>query len=173
MFCFAGLNFQIRIQIVVSPLTDRHGDNTNTSCSAGNPLDEMRSIIDRDIARLEESIRALKSRRNELSPISRLPAEMLCNIFSFIKDDIFSSSRSPKFWTSFSQVSQHWRSTALSAPGLWTNIPLSYPRWAQEMLIRSKMAKLTIQSDFHSTHRISRLLRQSDHAFTGWTVSAN
>ena len=52
----------------------------------------MRSSIDREIARLKESIRALKSRRNELSPISRLPAEILCNIFSLIEDNIFSSS---------------------------------------------------------------------------------
>ena len=57
-----------------------------------------------------------------------------------------SVSRRPESWTNFSQVSQHWRSLALSAPELWTEIPLSYPRWAQEMLIRSKKAKLTIQS---------------------------
>jgi hypothetical protein len=109
----------------------------------------MRSIIDRDIARLEENIRALKSHRNELSPISRLPVEILCNIFSFIVNDrnIYSC---PKSWTNFSQVSQHWRSTALGAPELWTEIPLSYPRWAQEMLIRSKMANLTIRSHLPS-----------------------
>ena len=41
-------------------------------------MEEMRSSIDREIARLKESIRALKSRRNELFPISRLPAEILC-----------------------------------------------------------------------------------------------
>ena len=105
----------------------------------------MRKIIDRDIARLEESIRTLKSRRNELSPIYRLPAEVLCIIFSFTED--LSRSRSPKSWTNFSQVSQHWRSSALSAPELWTNIPVLYPRWAQEMLIRSKKAILTIRSD--------------------------
>ena len=105
----------------------------------------MRSIIDRDIARLEERIRALKSRRNQLSPISsRLPAEILCNIFSF---SIHSSGRGiPKSWTNFSQVSQHWRSLSLSAPGLWTDIPLGYSRWAQEMLMRSKMAKLTLRT---------------------------
>ena len=90
-------------------------------------MEEMRNIIDREIARLKESIRALKSRRNELSPISRLPAEILCNIFSLIEDNIFSSGRSPKSWTNFSRVSQHWRSTALSAPELWSKIPLSYP----------------------------------------------
>ena len=100
----------------------------------------MRGIIGRDIARLEESIRALKSRRNDLSSISRLPVEILCNIFSL------SILESPKSWTNFSQVSHHWRLSALSTPGLWTNIPLDYPRWAQEMLMRSKMAKLNIRS---------------------------
>jgi F-box-like len=106
----------------------------------------MRSIIDRDIARLQESIRALKSRRNELSPISRLPTEILCSIFfSLIEGSIFYSSLNPNLWINFSQVSQHWRSTALSAPELWTQIPYNFPhRWVQERLIRSKMAKLTI-----------------------------
>ena len=100
----------------------------------------MRSIIDRDISGLEENIRALKSRRNELSSISRLPAEILCNIF------FLGISWRPGSWTNFSQVSQHWRSLALGAPELWTDIPLNYHRWAQEMLKRSKKAKLTIQS---------------------------
>jgi hypothetical protein len=57
----------------------------------------------------------------------------------------------PESWTNFSQVSQHWRTSALSAPQLWTNIPLKYPRWAQEMLIRSKMAKLNIRPGFSLT----------------------
>ena len=131
------LKIQIRSPIVVSL------DNTNTSCSAGDPLDVTRSIIDRDIARLEESIRALKSRRNELCPISRLPAEILCNIFSFIPGN--SIFQSPESWISFSQVSRHWRSLALNAPELWTDIPVRHSGWAQKMLIRSKMAKLTIR----------------------------
>ena len=138
---FFNLKVQIR-NLVVFFL-----DDTNTSCSADDPLTETRSIIDREITRLEESIRTLKSRRNELSPISRLPVEVLCNVFSLIENDgIFHLNRSPESWTNFSQVSRHWRSSALSAPELWTKIPLSYPRWAQEMLIRSKMAKLTIRS---------------------------
>ena len=72
MLFFQTLNFQIRNSFVFSP------DDTTTSCSACDPLDEMRSIIDRDIARLEKSI--------------------------------------------------HWRSTALSAPELWAEIPLRLPR---------------------------------------------
>ena len=106
----------------------------------------MRNIIDRDISRLEEKIRALKSRRNELSPISRLPVEILCKIFSLIENK-FCFSHFKSSWTNFSRVSRHWRSSALSAPELWTKIPLNHPRCAQEMLIRSKMAKLTIWSE--------------------------
>ena len=142
-------------------------DNSNALYFA-NPLDldVTRSILDHSISRLEESARALdvtrsipdleesaraiKSRRNELSPISRLPVDILRKIFSLIEDtgdsSIPYSDRRPESWTNFSQVSQHWRSSALSAPQLWTKIPLSYPRWAEEMLIRSKMDKLIIRS---------------------------
>jgi hypothetical protein len=123
--------------------------DSNKKLCSDNPLDETRSIIDRDIVRmersirgLEESVHTLKSRRNELSRIYRLPAEILCHIFSL---SIPRSSDCPESWTNFSQISQLWRSLALSAPELWTNIPLSCPCWAREMLIRSKMAKLTIR----------------------------
>ena len=130
----------------------------------------MRNIIDRDIAPLEESIRVLKSRRNDLSPIYRFPAEILCNIFSLTED--LSPNRSPKSWTNYSQVSQRWRSSALSAPQLWTKIPLDYPRWAQEMLIRSKMAKLTIRSNLFFG-KSNHLFRQSVEAIKSCLYELN
>ena len=147
-YVFFFFNLQIR-NLIVRVVS---ADDTITSCSAGNPLDEIRSIIDRNIARLEESIRSLKSRRNELSPISRLPAEILCNIFSLLEGNTVYGR--PESWTNLSQVSQHWRSTALGAPELWTSISFSYPCWVQEMLIRSKKAKLTIQFglSFHTSN---------------------
>ena len=112
-------------------------------------MDEERSIIDLNIAPLEETIRALKSRRNELSPISRLPSEILCNIFNFqVSLAYYWESQRPDCWNNFCQVSRHWRSSALSAPELWTNIIIDYPRWTQEMLKRSKKAKLTIRSGY-------------------------
>ncbi|KAF8810888.1 hypothetical protein BYT27DRAFT_7134588 [Phlegmacium glaucopus] len=132
-------------------------DDTKASKSVGDPLDEARRIIDRDIARLEESIRSLKSRRNNLSSISRLPAEILCKICSFIEGRTRDPWRSPESWISFSRASQQWRLLALSAPELWTNIPIKYPRWAEKMLARSKMAELTMQADLiYSTN--SRVL---------------
>ena len=145
--CLYALKSELASTIVFSS-----DDMANTSYSAvPGPLDVARSVIDRDIARLEESIRALKSRRNELSPISHLPPEILCTIFSFISQD----NNNPRSWINFSRVSRHWRLLALNAPDLWTNIPLYNSRWAQEMLTRSKMAKLTIQADF--TYRSSKL----------------
>ena len=80
----------------------------------------MRNIIDRDIGRLEESIRALRSRRNELSP-----TEILCIIFSLTEKKPTASDLEPKV---LDQVSQRWRSLALSAPELWTKIPLCCSR---------------------------------------------
>ncbi|KAF8809486.1 hypothetical protein BYT27DRAFT_7187793 [Phlegmacium glaucopus] len=133
-------------------------DVTKASKSVGDPLDEARRIIDRDIARLEENIRSLKSRRNELSPISRFPPEILCNIFSFIENRTMSQNRRPESWINFSRVSRQWRLLALGAPELWTNIPIRYPRWAEEMLARSKMAKLVIQVDLTCQSPTSRVL---------------
>jgi hypothetical protein len=121
------------VQVILFPLTVT--DNTDAYYSTG-PLDvtrEQSGIINRNIARLEESSRALET--SCLSSLSRLPAEILCNIFSItgiqVEDNssFFYLRRSTESWTDFRQVSQRWRSSALSASALWTNIPLSYPHW--------------------------------------------
>ncbi|KAF8810887.1 hypothetical protein BYT27DRAFT_7185390 [Phlegmacium glaucopus] len=126
--------------------------------SVDDPLDEARRIIDCEIARLKEIIRSLKSHRNQLSPISGLPPEVLCNVFSFIEDRTRVQDRNPESWINFSRVSQQWRSLALSSPKLWTNIPIEYPRWAEEMLARSKMAKLTMRVGLNPQTMSSRVL---------------
>ncbi|KAF8805100.1 hypothetical protein BYT27DRAFT_7258583 [Phlegmacium glaucopus] len=135
-------------------------DTKPSERSVGDPLDEAHRIIDCEIARLGVIIQSLKSRRNKLSPIYRLPPEVLCNIFSFIEDCTLAmvQVRSPEHWIKFSRVSQQWRSLALSTPELWTNIPVQYPRWAEEMLARSKMAKLTMQVGLRSQSMNSRVL---------------
>ena len=45
---------------------------------------ELQQAIDAEIEALEESIRALKLRRNTLSPISCLPPEVLVAIFTIL-----------------------------------------------------------------------------------------
>lgn len=45
-----------------------------------------RREIDDNIAELERTVRYLKTKRNELSPVSVLPNEVLSNIFILVRD---------------------------------------------------------------------------------------
>ncbi|KAF8066615.1 hypothetical protein FPV67DRAFT_1495705 [Lyophyllum atratum] len=84
-----------------------------------------------------------KRRYNELSLISRLPPELLATIFMCtIGWSELDRSRVP--WFCVSHVCSHWRRVALETPSLWSDIPLNCPRWAKEMMARSKMSPLTI-----------------------------
>lgn len=48
-----------------------------------------------------------------------------------------------------SHVCSHWRSVALSTPALWSDLPMHNPRWAMEMIKRSKGTSLII--DYNGT----------------------
>lgn len=78
--------------------------------------------IDAEISRLQEpeSIRRLKSRRNALAPISRLPAEMLSGLFMSRIQEPSSDSREIIPMT---HVCRYWRNVALESPLLWSRIP--------------------------------------------------
>ncbi|KAG6844779.1 hypothetical protein H0H87_003897 [Tephrocybe sp. NHM501043] len=122
-------------------------------------VDKTRHLIDREMQRLEDSIRLLKSRRNVLAPISRLPPEMLAKIFAFrVADSI--ESTNPLEWIRVSHVSRYWRAVALDCPRLWGNLVFSRPRWSEEMLKRSKMAGLVVKADLSCiTPRIFEAVR--------------
>ncbi|KAG6860886.1 hypothetical protein C0995_006441 [Termitomyces sp. Mi166 len=108
--------------------------------------DNARRLIDQDLQRLEDSIRALRSRRNMLAPISQLPPETLSKIFSCCIADC-AESINPLEWIRVTHVSRHWRAVALDCPNLWGNLVFSRPRWSEEMLKRSKMASLIVKAD--------------------------
>ncbi|KAG5647807.1 hypothetical protein DXG03_007729 [Asterophora parasitica] len=108
--------------------------------------DKSRHLIDQEMQRLEDAIRLLKSRRNILAPISRLPPEMLAKVFSFRAAESVESSN-PLEWIRVSHVSRHWRAIALDSPSLWGNLVFTRPKWSEEMLKRSKMASLIVKAD--------------------------
>ncbi|KAF8074861.1 hypothetical protein FPV67DRAFT_1445873 [Lyophyllum atratum] len=108
--------------------------------------DKARRLIDQEMQGLEDSIRALKSRRNILAPISHLPPEMLAKIFSFRAAES-AESINPLEWVRVSHVSRHWRAVALDSPSLWANLVFTRPKWSEEMLKRSKMASLVVKAD--------------------------
>ena len=66
--------------------------------SLAESRDHLLQAIDGEIISLEESTRALRSRRNALAPISRLPLETLAAVFFFL-------SPPATFFTSFHFVS--------------------------------------------------------------------
>ncbi|KAJ7742580.1 hypothetical protein B0H16DRAFT_1563039 [Mycena metata] len=100
--------------------------------------------------------RALRTRRNSLAPISRLPTEVLAPILELcpaIDADV------PDFATgnfvlgiTVSHVCRRWREIAMKSPHFWAHIVVpSRPRWALELLKRSQAAPLTVGVNFGLT----------------------
>ncbi|RDB20806.1 hypothetical protein Hypma_012032 [Hypsizygus marmoreus] len=122
----------------------RHRIETPTSHDQA--ADKARRQIDQEMQRLEDSLRALKFRRNFLAPISRLPPEILAKIFSFRAAESVEGTN-PLEWIRVSHVSRYWRAVALETPSIWGTLVFSRPKWSEEMLKRSKMANLVVKAD--------------------------
>jgi hypothetical protein len=91
--------------------------------------------------------RSLKSYRNSLTPVSRLPHILLTDIFILIHqsertDNLF-LHRSPPC-LEISHVCRAWRDSALQCPLLWTDILFNPPEWTPIMLERSRTAPLRV-----------------------------
>ncbi|KAJ7155425.1 hypothetical protein C8R43DRAFT_430595 [Mycena crocata] len=148
----------------VTTFTKRHVPHSEiTAFSSAKHVASAQRQIDQEIRKSQDSIRALQSRRNSLSPVGRLPPEMLSRIFLFC-----SNPDSLSWIKEVSHICRHWRAVALGCPNLWSIPIFSQPRWADEMLKRSKMAPLTVKADLtymtpkmintlHSSLQISRI----------------
>ncbi|KAA1470942.1 hypothetical protein DENSPDRAFT_849910 [Dentipellis sp. KUC8613] len=105
----------------------------------------------------------------KLSPISRLPTELLAHIFLFhaVQSHVFSPTQPPPTWIALSQVCQRWRYIALGYPQLWTHIVLSNKHWTTEMLSRSKPLPISINAAFSGRplmHAIEDALKETPRA---------
>ncbi|TFK66993.1 hypothetical protein BDN72DRAFT_843556 [Pluteus cervinus] len=78
---------------------------------------EIRQQIDKEIFRLETRLSTLRTQRNRLAPISRLPVETMTRIFRLAHGGMY--ARIPLV---LSFVSHNWRELALDLPELWTRI---------------------------------------------------
>lgn len=83
----------------------------------------------------------MKSERNRLVPISKLPPEVLCAVLFYATLEV-----EHKKWIKLSHVCRHWRYLSLRYPSLWANPPLGCIRWTEIMLARSKAVGLTLQT---------------------------
>src|SRR6266403_1448488 len=139
-----------------------------------SPQRAARHAIDDELSALNMVMCAMRSRRNNVSLIGRLPPEILSCIFSFHTinepiptdfiydpDDPFPSNSSPARlglgWIAITHVCRRWRQVALSHPGLWRTIVFDLgAEWAEEMLARSKAALISYSRDLSFQPRVSR-----------------
>jgi len=113
--------------------------------------EHQRQLIDAEIKSLEDTIRALKIRRNALVPISSLPPEVIATIFSFVRlPEHFIMAEEPDQLECLrvAHVCHQWREVALNHPSFWSNINVTTvsPAGVAEMLARSKAVPLHLEA---------------------------
>ncbi|KDQ11131.1 hypothetical protein BOTBODRAFT_57661 [Botryobasidium botryosum FD-172 SS1] len=88
----------------------------------------------------------IKSYRNQLQPINRMPIDVLAQIFRLVEqpddDRHLLSARAP---LNIAQVSRQWRDIAFDTPNLWSKIDVMNAHMAEIFLARSKAALLDIE----------------------------
>ena len=126
--------------------------------SQENSRELLQQAIDAQIEALEESVRALKLRRNTLSPISSLPTEVFAAIFTILclpstpplggKPD----HHLARFHVS--HVCHQWREIALNQRLLWSHVNFTTISLtgAAEILVRAKSVPLHLEANI-SGHR--------------------
>jgi hypothetical protein len=110
--------------------------------------------IDARIRALESEIRELKRRRNSITPIFRLPSEILVTIIQHVQneskayEDVF--SKFDHSWVRIMLVCQHLRTVAVQTPTLWTVIDHNSrsAEWRDVCHQRSATAPLHIQTSY-------------------------
>lgn len=131
-------------------LTSSHATDIDTRESR----DTRRVAIAEDIDIHMKAISQLKSSSNTLSPISRLPTEILAEIFvqyaATCRGNLDFTNfiyPSPSEWIAVAHVCRHWRATARGCTKLWTHISHRASNdWIAESFALSKQAPLFIDS---------------------------
>ena len=130
---------------------------------AANSRERLQQSIDSEIKLLEESLQALKYRRNALSPVSSLHPELFATIFSILclpgtpsqggKPDHFNPDHNLARLR-VSHVCHQWREIALDLPLLWSHVDFTSQSLSSvgmvEMLMRAKSSPLCLEANISS-----------------------
>jgi hypothetical protein len=121
-----------------------------TNVAATSELDHSDAyrILDSQIALMNASIANLKTRRNALAPIARLPPETLTEIFRYVigLDQSEWSSGSLR-WVRMIGVCRYWHSVMMESPRLWSCLVFNDIQITTEMLRRSKSSPLVVKAN--------------------------
>lgn len=110
-------------------------------------LNREQRLIDEEILDHERCVLDLKTRRNTHTHVSRIPNELLADIFAMAKKNVSDVGQ----WHHFVHVCRHWRCVALMAANLWTSPPTHLHDYALAMLERSLECALTISLDYRTS----------------------
>ena len=126
-----------------------------------SPREHQRQVIDAEIKSLEESIRALRHRRNALAPVSSLPTEVIIAIFSILR--LRGTPHLGKrpgchpslAWLNVTHVCHQWREIALDLPLFWSHVDFTNLTLTgmAEILARAKKAPLHLEARLLDSHR--------------------
>ena len=110
--------------------------------------DRIRKAVIDEIRSSEASTLVLKSRLNELAPISRFPSEVLAGIFSLLSIRAWNEGEGISAWIHVTHVCRRWRETALNYPPLWTHINFTKLTSVgmAETLFRAKLGPLHLEA---------------------------
>ncbi|TBU47508.1 hypothetical protein BD309DRAFT_951671, partial [Dichomitus squalens] len=121
------------------------------ACSDQGAAASAHRALESEIAKHTDAILDLKGRLNAMAPISKLPPEILSEIFAVVAKVYQTTRNPPRFrprrtykWIIVTHVCRSWRHVALETPRLWSRIVLSDPEATQEVLARSKKAPLWV-----------------------------
>ncbi|KAI9455926.1 hypothetical protein BJY52DRAFT_615746 [Lactarius psammicola] len=128
--------------------------------SQANSREYQRQAIDAEIKTLEESIRALRLRRNALVPVSSLPPEVIAAIFTFLRLRFTSAAftlgekTNTLPWLHVAHVCHRWREIALNQSPFWSHVDFTTltSAGAAEILARAKKAPLHLEARFPIGH---------------------
>ncbi|KDQ14157.1 hypothetical protein BOTBODRAFT_352278 [Botryobasidium botryosum FD-172 SS1] len=135
-----------------------NGHNRPEACGSPPERGIIRAPTPGDVSTKEEPP-STESHHNEMTPVYRLPAEILCLIFEDAVMNIYNHPHTPPPFT-IASVSRRWRETALSAPALWTLLDrkLKSPAHIDLSLVRSGMAPLHVASYGMGDHLMDYML---------------
>ncbi|CDO73332.1 hypothetical protein BN946_scf185008.g95 [Trametes cinnabarina] len=115
-----------------------------------------RKVLEDKISNYADVIIDLKTQLNRLSPIARLPPEILSEVFALISMHYYEQSwryqHGPLHvykWLAVAHVCRAWRSIALDTPRLWSNIIITRPEVDEVVLARSKKAPLRLSAHIY------------------------
>ncbi|KAI0742720.1 hypothetical protein C8Q80DRAFT_928278 [Daedaleopsis nitida] len=124
--------------------------NTARASTGGDAVQQARTSIETAVEAYSHALVKLREGLNALTPIGRLPTEILGRCIVFLAQDTFDAhvhrGRGALSWIPASHVCGSWRAVALATPGFWASIRYHNMESFRVLLARCKSAPFAFTS---------------------------